>query len=101
MDFRLINEQTLPQAADLWDECFEKKDTPFHQWYFSQYCLKQNRILGGFRDGRLATMLHLNPYALQLRGKVWKVPYIVGVATDPVDRGSHVMGQLIDRKSVV
>lgn len=96
MDFRLINEQTLPQAADLWDECFEKKDTPFHQWYFSRYCLKQNRILGGFQDGRLATMLHLNPYELQLRGRTWKVPYIVGVATDPLDRGSHVMGQLME-----
>ena len=96
MDFRLMNEQTLPQAADLWDECFEKKDTPFHQWYFSEYCLKQNRILGGFQDGKLATMLHLNPYVLQLRGKAWKVPYIVGVATDPVNRGSHVMGQLMD-----
>lgn len=96
MDFRLINEETLPQAADLWDECFEKKDTPFHQWYFKDYCLKQNRILGGFQDGRLATMLHLNPYVLQLRGRAWKVPYIVGVATDPVDRGSHVMGQLME-----
>ena len=26
MDFRLINEKTLPQVAALWDECFEKKD---------------------------------------------------------------------------
>lgn len=25
MDFRLINEKTLPQVAALWDECFEKR----------------------------------------------------------------------------
>lgn len=33
MDFRLINEKTLPQVAALWDECFEKRD-PIYEWYF-------------------------------------------------------------------
>lgn len=96
MDFRLLQEQALPQAADLWDYCFEKKGTPFFEWYFKEYALKQNRILGGFQDGKLQTMLHLNPYVLHLRGRDYKVPYIVGVATDPVARGQHVMGQLMD-----
>ena len=82
--------------ADLWDYCFEKKGTPFYEWYFKEYALKQNRILGGFQDGRLQTMLHLNPYVLRVRGKDWKVPYIVGVATDPVARGQHAMGQLME-----
>ena len=96
MDFRLLQEDTLPQAASLWDYCFEKKGTPFYEWYFREYALKQNRILGGFQDGKLQTMLHLNPYGLQVRGKTWKIPYIVGVATDPVARGHHVMGQLME-----
>ncbi len=97
MDFRLLQTQALPQAADLWDYCFEKKGTPFYEWYFKEYALKQNRILGGFQDnGKLVTMLHLNPYVLRLRGRDWKIPYIVGVATDPVARGRHVMGELMD-----
>lgn len=96
MDFRLLQQDTLSQAADLWDYCFEKKGTPFYEWYFKEYALKQNRILGGFQDGKLQTMLHLNPYVLRVRGKDWKVPYIVGVATDPVARGQHVMGQLME-----
>ena len=29
MDFRLLQESALSQAADLWDYCFEKKGTPF------------------------------------------------------------------------
>mgnify|MGYP000408746851 CR=1 FL=1 len=78
MDFRLLQQDTLSQAADLWDYCFEKKGTPFYEWYFGEYALKQNRILGGFQDGKLLTMLHLNPYVLRLRGWDWKVPYIVG-----------------------
>ena len=96
MDFRLLQQDTLSQAADLWDYCFEKKGTPFYEWYFGEYALKQNRILGGFQDGKLLTMLHLNPYVLRLRGRDWKVPYIVGVATDPVARGHHVMGDLME-----
>ena len=67
MDFRLINEKTLPQVAALWDECFEKKGTPFYEWYFSEYALKQNKMLGGFEDHRLMTMVHLNPYTIHVR----------------------------------
>ncbi len=29
MDFRLLNSAFLPQAAELWDYCFEKKVDPF------------------------------------------------------------------------
>ena len=50
MDFRLLNSAFLPQAAELWDYCFEKKGDPFYEWYFSEYCLKQNSVIGGF-DG--------------------------------------------------
>ncbi len=96
MDFRLVNAKTLPQAMDLWDECFEKKGTPFYEWYHSSYALQQNQIVGGFENNQLMTMLHLNPYVLHLQGKEWRIPYIVGVATDPVARGSHVMGQLLE-----
>ena len=60
MDFRMLNAKLLPQAANLWDYCFEKKGDPFYEWYFSEYCLKQNTVIGGFDDDKLACMLHLN-----------------------------------------
>jgi len=40
-------------------------------------------------------MVHLNPYVLNLRGHNLKVKYLVGVATDPVARGQHKMGELL------
>ena len=40
-------------------------------------------------------MVHLNPYVLHLRGQNQKVKYLVGVATDPVARGQHKMGELL------
>ena len=88
MDFRLLNSAFLPQAAELWDYCFEKKGDPFYEWYFSEYCLKQNSVIGGFDGDKLACMLHLNPYAITLRGQTLRLPYIVGVATAPEYRAA-------------
>lgn len=98
MDFRIINGETLPKIMELWDYCFEKNDTPFFKWYFDEYCLKENMILGGFdeADGSLMNMLHLNPYTINLRGQELQVPYIVGVATAPEYRGRHLFGPLLD-----
>lgn len=85
MDFRVINNETLPEIMELWDYCFEKNNTPFFKWYFNEYCLKENTIIGGFdeADGKLMNMLHLNPYVINLRGRAVQMPYIVGVATAP------------------
>ena len=44
MDFRIINDETLPKIMELWDYCFEKNDTPFFKWYFNEYCLKENMV---------------------------------------------------------
>ncbi len=96
MDFRFLNADSLPQAADLWDYCFEKKGDPFYEWYFGEYCLKQNTVIGGFDGAKLACMLHLNPYAIKLRGKDVRLPYIVGVATAPEYRGQHLTRRLLE-----
>ena len=97
MNCRIITETELPRAMALWDYCFEKKEEPFFQWYFQEYCLQHNLVLGGFseEDGHLQSMLHLNPYSILLRGQEERVPYIVGVATDPADRGQNLTGELL------
>lgn len=99
MDYRMVVPGTLPQAADLWDYCFEKKDDPFFQWYFNEYCTKDNFVLGGFDplENRLVNMLHLNPYHVRVRGKDWTIPYIVGVATAPEARGRNLTAGLLER----
>ena len=95
MDFRLINDQAIAQVRDLWDYCFDKADTAFFKWYFQDYALKQNKILGGFTENKLETMVHLNPYVLKIRDKVEKMPYLVGVATAPEARGRHAISGLL------
>ena len=97
MNCRIVTEAELPQVMALWDYCFEKQEDPFFQWYFQEYCLQHNLVLGGFseEDGHLQNMLHLNPYGILLRGQEERVPYIVGVATDPADRGHNLTKALL------
>ena len=97
MNIKIVTEAELPRVMALWDYCFEKQEDPFFQWYFREYCLQHNLVLGGFseEDGHLQNMLHLNPYGILLRGQEERVPYIVGVATDPADRGHNLTKALL------
>lgn len=100
MIYRMVGEERMPQVQALWDYCFEKKDTPFFQYYFQEYCGKDNMVIGGFEKlGErevLRNMLNLNPYMLRIRGKEQLVPYIVGVATAPEARGQHLFAPLLE-----
>lgn len=97
MAYRVVNEARMPQVMELWDYCFEKKDDPFYQWYFSEYCGKDNMVIGGFdEEDKLQNMLHLNPYMLNIRGTQILTPYIVGVATAPEARGQHLFRPLLE-----
>ena len=97
MAYRVVNEARMPQVMELWDYCFEKKDDPFYQWYFSEYCGKDNMVIGGFdEEDKLQNMLHLNPYMLTIRGTQILTPYIVGVATAPEARGQHLFRPLLE-----
>lgn len=100
MIFRVVNEERVNQVRDLWDYCFEKKDEPFYQYYFNEYCGKNNMVIGGFEEinnwERLRCMVHVNPYMLQLNGKKQLVPYLVGVATAPEARGQHLFRPLLE-----
>lgn len=99
MKFHLVDDNQLEQVKDLWDYCFEKREEPFFKFYFQEYCLQENNVIGGFEQiddsEYLRTMVHINPYRLQIRGQELPVPYLVGVATAPEARGQHLMGKLM------
>lgn len=95
MDRRLLKREEQPQAEDLWDYCFEKREDPFFQWYF-QEVFQYDRTLGSFSEsGKLKSMLNLSPYKLLLRKKEIPVSYIVGVATWPEYRGQGEVKKLL------
>lgn len=89
----------MNQVENLWDYCFEKKDDPFFQYYFQEYCGKDNTVIGGFEEKNdeecLINMVHVNPYSVRIRGKEQLTPYLVGVATAPEARGHHLFKPLL------
>ena len=93
MDIRLLTSKEFPHAQDLWDYCFEKKGSPFFEWYFSKYCKAEN-VLGAFDKDDFAGMIHLNPYMISLHGKNIPLAYFVGVATSPEKRGQGVLPRM-------
>lgn len=96
MIFRVVNEERMPLVKNLWAQNFEQPGDPFYEYYFNEYCGKDNMVVGGFDDDdHLLTMLHLNPYMLRIRGSEILTPYIAGVATDKEHRGKHLMGELL------
>lgn len=100
MIYRVVNEERLEQVRDLWDYCFEKKDTPFFKYYFNEYCLKDNMVIGAFEKAdngeKLRSMVHINPYMVRIRNQEQLVPYLVGVATAPEARGQHLFQPLLE-----
>lgn len=89
-----MEEQDRPAVEALWDYCFEKRQEPFFQWYFSRY-FQPDRVLAGYAQGELACCLHLNPYNLYLRGRAVPAVYIVGLATKPAARGGGAIRGLL------
>lgn len=94
MEFRLATPEDRPLVEGLWDYCFEKREDPFFQWYFSKFYRPEN-VLMGFEKGYMACLTHLNPYTLNIRGKLIDTSYIVGLATHPAARRSGVGGKLL------
>lgn len=96
MKYKIVSKAEMPQVEELWDYCFEKRQEPFFQYYFGEYCGKENVVTGAFDDkGRLQSMMHVNPYRLRVRGCEQLVPYLVGVATAPEARGAHIVRPLM------
>ena len=94
MEFRLAGPKDRDLVENLWAYCFEPREHPFFQWYFS-CCYKPENVLMGFIDGQMACLTHLNPYTLNIRGSHIPVSYIVGLATHPAARRGGVGGKLL------
>lgn len=94
MEFRLATITDRELVESLWAYCFEPRENPFFQWYFSAFYTPEN-VLMGFKNGEMACLTHLNPYTLRLRGKDIPTSYIVGLATHPAARRGGIGGKLL------
>lgn len=94
MDFRIATSQDTAQVEALWAYCFEPKEDPFFQYYFSN-CYEPENTVVGIQEGQLLATVHLRQYNINVRGAILPTSYMVGVATHPAARRGGVGGALL------
>lgn len=92
---RFLKENEKGQCRPLWESAFSEDSPAFVDYYFAEKT-KDNRILVREEDGIIQSMLHLNPYRLWVKGRIWQADYIVGVATRTDCRRRGYMRALLD-----
>lgn len=65
----------------LWQEAFPEDSREFADYYFDKKILQSSVLVKEDGTGRIVTMAHMNPYRINVGKKMWKLDYIVGVAT--------------------
>ena len=92
----MIVELTDKQCTrKLYEEAFEDP-TEFVDYYYREKC-SDNRIIASVEDDKVISMLHLNPYYVNLCGKVVKSYYVVAVATTESRRHEGQMARVFEK----
>lgn len=93
---RYLDNQEKGLTKDLWREAFPEDSEDFLD-YYDQEKMSVNQVLVREEDGVIQSMLHRNPYRLQVRDTFWNVDYIVAVATRADMRHRGYMRSLLIR----
>lgn len=96
MEINMLTQEEKAHTRPLYEEVFPEDSRGFVDYYYTEKT-KDNTIYTAERDGRIAGMLHLNPYILSVEGTEKKVNYIVAVATKEEYRGQGIMTALLHR----
>ena len=76
-----LDQEDKSETKHLWHMCFPEDSESFIEYYYKEKT-KDNEILVKKDNGLLISMVQYNPYAVKLRGRLWKLDYLVGVATE-------------------
>lgn len=92
---RKLQQEEHARTRRLWEEIFTEDTSKFLDYYYSVKT-SSNEIYVIEDDGKIVSMLHLNPYQMRVRDKIFKTHYIVAVATDERYRHQGLMRQLLN-----
>ena len=76
-----LNAEDKDETKHLWHMCFPEDSESFIEYYYKEKT-KDNEILVKKDNGLLISMVQYYPYAVKLRGRLWNLDYLVGVATE-------------------
>lgn len=95
---RLLDASEKGACRELWEEIFTEDSKRFLD-YYDRWKYKENECYGIFHGDRLASMLQLNPYEMQVRsGRSFRTVsscYIIAVATREEYRHRGMMAALL------
>jgi len=83
------------KTRKLYEECFDDPES-FVDYYYDEKC-KDNIIIVSRENGEVVSMLHLNPYEMNVCGKVIKTYYVVAVATTSNRRHEGQMSRVFEK----
>lgn len=92
---RKLEKQEHIKTRKLWEEVFKEDTKEFLDYYYSEKT-SENEIYVIEEDGKIVSMLHLNPYQMRIGSKRFKTHYIVAVATDENYRKRGYMAKLLN-----
>ena len=94
LKFRIAKDTDTKDVKRLWAYCFEPEGHPFFNYYFDTAYEPENTMVGIDRSYLVSTV-HLRQNIIRVRGVDLPMPYMVGVATDPIVRRSGVGKKLL------
>lgn len=95
MKVRKLRQEEHFKTRRLWEKIFTEDTLEFLDYYYSVK-VNDNEIYVMEDNGVIVSMLHLNPYQMRVRNKIFKTHYIVAVATDERYRHQGLMRQLLN-----
>ena len=91
---RKLENQEHIKTRKLWEEIFQEDTKEFLDYYYSVKTA-ENEIYVIEEEGKIVSMLHLNPYQMRIQDKIYQTHYIVAVATDENYRKRGYMAKLL------
>ena len=92
--FRILGRHENDRTRPLYEAVFPEDGPRFTDYYYSSRGAV-NRIYVMEEEGKIISMLHLNPVMANCFGTLRTIPYIVAVATDPSYRHQGMMRTLL------
>lgn len=95
MEIRKLRQEEHIRTRRLWEDIFTEDTPEFLDYYYSTKV--NNNEIYVIEDGdEIVSMIHLNPYHMRVKDKIYQTHYIVAVATLEKYRKQGLMKQLLN-----
>ena len=94
MEVRQLKQQEHGKTRLLWEKVFQEDSKAFLDYYYF-FKTRENSVYVVEEDEEIRSMLHLNPFLIQVGEGQFDVRYIIAVATEESYRKRGYMGMLL------